>query len=68
MKEALNDLGKLQSDYLPEITVIEYLLSLESPVLQDLHDYLTKIKKIPCINLYNGNLFFFQVDFLFNRI
>lgn len=40
---------------LPEVTRIEYLLSVKSPAIQDLRDYLKKFEEIPFFNFYRGS-------------
>ncbi|XP_011502646.1 PREDICTED: uncharacterized protein C7orf62 homolog [Ceratosolen solmsi marchali] len=51
--EIIKNLETNASDYLPEVTIIEYLLSIETSVLKDLRDYLKAFNDFPTINFYN---------------
>ncbi|KAJ8674208.1 hypothetical protein QAD02_005470 [Eretmocerus hayati] len=54
MNEALKNLDKTVPYFLPEITVVEYLLTADLSVLEDLRDYLEKFNEIPFLHFYNG--------------
>ncbi|XP_014218380.1 testis-expressed protein 47-like [Copidosoma floridanum] len=53
MIDHLKDLSELQH-LLPEVTVVEYILSLTVPEVQNLKMYLKEFNQVPLIHLYNG--------------
>lgn len=50
-------MSKAKPYCLPEVTVVEYLLSTRTSVLEDLRNYIDKFNAVPSINFYNGNFF-----------
>ncbi|XP_032454847.1 uncharacterized protein LOC103316931 isoform X2 [Nasonia vitripennis] len=54
--DALTTISRVKPYYLPEVTIVEYLLSIKTPVLEDLRNYINKFDAVPSINFYNDRI------------
>ncbi|XP_023289327.1 testis-expressed protein 47 isoform X2 [Orussus abietinus] len=55
-EEILNRVGELVPQYLPESTVLEFLLKSKAPVLTDIREYLKCYTAVPFISFYNDKI------------
>lgn len=54
-EEILQNLREKAQRYLPESTVLEFLMNVKSPMLKDIREYVDLAELVPFIRLYNGN-------------
>ncbi|XP_058805694.1 uncharacterized protein LOC131672473 [Phymastichus coffea] len=55
-KEAAKNLNAIAPHLLPELTAVEYLLSIQSSALNDIRHYLLAFKRIPLVKLFNDRV------------